>query len=128
MMKGNPRKRLNTADLPAIPEKLYFTIGEVAQMCAVETHVLRYWEKEFPDISPSKRRGNRRYYKPKDVHLIRKVRTLLYDQGFTIDGARRQLSQPADKDPTIDQPSKAQGVVLTVLDQLEEIVKELETA
>ena len=128
MMKGNPRKRLNTADLPAIPEKLYFTIGEVAQMCAVETHVLRYWEQEFPDISPSKRRGNRRYYKPKDVHLIRKVRTLLYDQGFTIDGARRQLSQPADKDPTIDQPSKAQGVVLTVLDQLEEIVKELETA
>lgn len=128
MMKGNPRKRLNTADLPAIPEKLYFTIGEVAQMCAVETHVLRYWEQEFPDISPSKRRGNRRYYKPKDVHLIRKVRTLLYDQGFTIDGARRQLSQPAEKDPTLDQPSKAQGVVLTVLDQLEEIVKELETA
>ena len=128
MMKGNPRKRLNTADLPAIPEKLYFTIGEVAQMCAVETHVLRYWEQEFPDISPSKRRGNRRYYKPKDVHLIRKVRTLLYDQGFTIDGARRQLSQPAEKDPTLDQPSKTQGVVLTVLDQLEEIVKELETA
>ena len=128
MMKGNPRKRLNTADLPAIPEKLYFTIGEVAQMCAVETHVLRYWEQEFPDISPSKRRGNRRYYKPKDVHLIRKVRTLLYDQGFTIDGARRQLSQSAEKDPTLDQPSKAQGVVLTVLDQLEEIVKELETA
>ena len=128
MMKGNPRKRLNTADLPAIPEKLYFTIGEVAQMCAVETHVLRYWEQEFRDISPSKRRGNRRYYKPKDVHLIRKVRTLLYDQGFTIDGARRQLSQPAEKDPTSDQPSKAQGVVLTVIDQLEEIVKELETA
>ena len=127
MMKGNPRKRLNTADLPAIPEKLYFTIGEVAQMCAVETHVLRYWEQEFPDISPSKRRGNRRYYKPKDVLLIRKVRTLLYDQGFTIDGARRQLSQPADKSPTPDHPSKAQGMVLTVLDQLEEIVKELET-
>ena len=127
MIKGNPRKKFSTVDLPAIPDKLYFTIGEVAQMCAVETHVLRYWEQEFPDISPSKRRGNRRYYKPKDVRLIRKVRQLLYDQGFTIEGARRQLSQP--EEPVLPESSSVQSdtSMSTFIEELEGIVKELET-
>ena len=113
--------------MPAIPDKLYFTSGEVAQMCAVETHVLRYWEQEFPDISPSKRRGNRRYYKPKDVRLIRKVRQLLYDQGFTIEGARRQLSQP--EEPVLPESSSVQSdtSMSTFIEELEGIVKELET-
>ncbi len=127
MIKGKPRKKFSTVDLPAIPDKLYFTIGEVAQMCAVETHVLRYWEQEFPDISPSKRRGNRRYYKPKDVQLIRKVRALLYDQGFTIEGARRQLSQVDDSsDSELSVESHSSQPMGEFILELEGIVKELE--
>ncbi|MFP4155444.1 MAG: MerR family transcriptional regulator [Halothiobacillaceae bacterium] len=83
-----------TADLPAIPQKRYFTIGEVSELCAVKTHVLRYWEQEFGQLKPVKRRGNRRYYQRHDIELIRRIRNLLYDQGFTIAGARQQLEQP----------------------------------
>ena len=79
-------------ELPAIPGKRYFTIGEVSELCAVKPHVLRYWEQEFPQLSPVKRRGNRRYYQRQDVLLIRQIRALLYDQGFTIGGARQRLS------------------------------------
>ncbi len=81
----------NSPDLPEIPTKRYFTIGEVSELCAVKPHVLRYWEQEFPELKPSKRRGNRRYYQRHDVQLIRQIRTLLYEQGFTISGARLQL-------------------------------------
>lgn len=77
--------------LPAIPAKRYFTIGEVSDLCAVKPHVLRYWEQEFTQLRPMKRRGNRRYYQHHEVLLIRKIRELLYDQGFTISGARNQL-------------------------------------
>ncbi|MGC9456930.1 MAG: MerR family transcriptional regulator [Halothiobacillaceae bacterium] len=83
-----------TADLPPIPQKRYFTIGEVSELCAVKTHVLRYWEQEFGQLKPVKRRGNRRYYQRHDIELIRRIRNLLYDQGFTIAGARQQLEQP----------------------------------
>ena len=79
-------------ELPVIPGKRYFTIGEVAELCAVKAHVLRYWEQEFPQLSPVKRRGNRRYYQRQDVLMIRQIRALLYDQGFTIGGARQRLS------------------------------------
>ncbi|MGH8605828.1 MAG: MerR family transcriptional regulator [Gammaproteobacteria bacterium] len=79
-------------DLPAIPGKRYFTIGEVSDLCAVKPHVLRYWEQEFPQLKPIKRRGNRRYYQRQDVILIRQIRSLLYEQGFTIGGARQRLS------------------------------------
>ena len=79
-------------ELPTIPGKRYFTIGEVAELCAVKAHVLRYWEQEFPQLSPVKRRGNRRYYQRQDVLMIRQIRALLYDQGFTIGGARQRLS------------------------------------
>ncbi|MFZ9642480.1 MAG: MerR family transcriptional regulator [Candidatus Methylopumilus sp.] len=81
---------LNT-ELPPIPAKRYFTIGEVSELCGVKPHVLRYWEQEFTQLSPVKRRGNRRYYQHHEVLLIRRIRTLLYDDGFTISGARNLL-------------------------------------
>jgi len=79
-------------ELPPIPGKRYFTIGEVSELCGVKPHVLRYWEQEFPQLSPVKRRGNRRYYQRHDVLMVRQIRNLLYEQGFTISGARLQLS------------------------------------
>ena len=80
-----------TDQLPPIPAKRYFAIGEVSELCAVKPHVLRYWEREFKQLHPVKRRGNRRYYQPRDVIIVRRIRELLYDQGFTIDGARQRL-------------------------------------
>ena len=85
-------------ELPPIPGKRYFTIGEVSELCAVKPHVLRYWEQEFPQLNPVKRRGNRRYYQRQDVLMIRQIRALLYDQGFTIGGARQRLSGDEAKD------------------------------
>lgn len=82
----------NNNQLPVIPGKRYFTIGEVSELCDVKPHVLRYWEQEFPNLSPVKRRGNRRYYQRQDVLIIRQIRSLLYDQGFTIGGARQRLT------------------------------------
>lgn len=79
--------------LPPIPDKRYFTIGEVSDLCQVKPHVLRYWEQEFPQLRPVKRRGNRRYYKQHDVLIVRDIRELLYKQGFTISGARGQLRE-----------------------------------
>ena len=81
--------------LPAIPAKRYFTIGEVSDLCAVKPHVLRYWEQEFTQLKPVKRRGNRRYYQHHEVLLIRRIRDLLYEQGFTINGARHRLESDA---------------------------------
>jgi len=78
-------------ELPPIPAKRYFTIGEVSDLCAVKPHVLRYWEQEFAQLKPVKRRGNRRYYQHHEVLLIRRIRDLLYEQGFTINGARHRL-------------------------------------
>lgn len=83
------------ATLPPIPAKRYFTIGEVSELCGVKPHVLRYWEQEFAQLKPVKRRGNRRYYQHHEVLLIRRIRELLYEQGFTISGARNKLdNQP----------------------------------
>jgi len=81
--------------LPQIPAKRYFTIGEVSDLCGVKPYVLRYWEQEFTQLKPMKRRGNRRYYQHHEVLLIRRIRELLYDQGFTISGARNRLSESA---------------------------------
>jgi DNA-binding transcriptional MerR regulator len=83
--------RHKTELLPPIPAKRYFTIGEVSDLCAVKPHVLRYWEQEFTQLKPVKRRGNRRYYQHHEVLLIRRIRDLLYEQGFTINGARHRL-------------------------------------
>jgi len=88
-------------ELPPIPGKRYFTIGEVSQLCEVKPHVLRYWEQEFPQLKPVKRRGNRRYYQRQDVIVIRQIRGLHYDQGFTIGGARQRLQgEEAKQDQT----------------------------
>lgn len=95
--KGGKRGNLKQ-ELPTIPDKLYFTIGEVSRLCNLKTHVLRYWEQEFPQLSPSKRKGNRRYYQRKDVILIRDIMSLLYEQGFTIEGARTKLSNEGKHD------------------------------
>ena len=94
MDSGAPR-------LPAIPAKRYFTIGEVSELCGVKPYVLRYWEQEFTQLKPMKRRGNRRYYQHHEVLLIRRIRELLYDQGFTISGARNRLSEAAAADPVV---------------------------
>ena len=97
--------------LPPIPAKRYFTIGEVSELCGVKPHVLRYWEQEFTQLRPVKRRGNRRYYQHHEVLLIRRIRELLYEQGFTINGARTRLGQNA-AEPT---PAATTPVVSTHL-------------
>ncbi|VFR16714.1 Transcriptional regulator, MerR family [plant metagenome] len=91
-----------TVALPPIPAKRYFTIGEVSDLCGVKPHVLRYWEQEFTQLKPVKRRGNRRYYQHHEVLLIRRIRSLLYEQGFTISGARNRLSD-GGRDASFDQ-------------------------
>jgi DNA-binding transcriptional MerR regulator len=107
-----------TAELPAIPGKRYFTIGEVSDLCGVKPHVLRYWEQEFPQLKPVKRRGNRRYYQRHDVLMIRQIRSLLYEQGFTIGGARQQLSGESAK---TDQ-NQSQQIVRQMRVELEEVL------
>jgi DNA-binding transcriptional MerR regulator len=91
--------------LPPIPAKRYFTIGEVSELCGVKPHVLRYWEQEFTQLKPVKRRGNRRYYQHHEVLLIRKIRELLYEQGFTISGARNRLDGAEEKIETAAAPT-----------------------
>lgn len=91
MSKAPKLERPARTELPPIPAKRYFTIGEVSELCAVKAHVLRYWEQEFTQLRPVKRRGNRRYYQHHEVLLIRRIRELLYEEGFTISGARQRL-------------------------------------
>lgn len=108
----------NNNELPPIPAKRYFTIGEVSDLCAVKPHVLRYWEQEFSELSPVKRRGNRRYYQRHDVLLIRQIRHLLYEQGYTIGGARSHLaSGPADADA-----ARSKQLIQQTISELEAIV------
>ena len=87
------------SELPPIPAKRYFTIGEVSELCAVKAHVLRYWEQEFTQLRPVKRRGNRRYYQHHEVLLIRRIRELQYEEGFTISGARQRLEHDTETPP-----------------------------
>ena len=96
--------RAKTA-LPPIPAKRYFTIGEVSDLCAVKPHVLRYWEQEFSQLKPVKRRGNRRYYQHHEVLLIRRIRDLLYEQGFTINGARHRLDSEGNEPRATARPA-----------------------
>ena len=108
------------SELPPIPAKRYFTIGEVAELCAVKPHVLRYWEQEFSQLKPVKRRGNRRYYQHHEVLLIRRIRQLLYEEGFTISGARNKLESA---DPVKPQPAReSQARDLTPAELREELV------
>ena len=109
----------NNKELVPIPNKRYFTIGEVSELCEVKPHVLRYWEQEFPDLKPVKRRGNRRYYQRHDVMLIRQIRSLLYDEGYTIGGARQKSSGEEAKEDT----SQSQQIVRQLRSELEEVLK-----
>jgi DNA-binding transcriptional MerR regulator len=101
----------NNDELPVIPGKRYFTIGEVSELCAVKPHVLRYWEQEFPNLKPVKRRGNRRYYQREDVILIRQIRSLLYDQGYTIGGARQRMSGDDGSTGNVDYKEMIQQMI-----------------
>src|SRR3978361_597477 len=122
-----------TTDLPAIPAKRYFPIGEVSELCGVKPHVLRYWEQEFTQLKPLKRRGNRRYYQHHEVLLIRRIRELLYEHGFTINGARNRLEEhgaipgstragDSQKTMTVPQPLSPS----TIRKELKSILKMLE--
>lgn len=109
----------NNSELPPIPGKRYFTIGEVSELCAVKPHVLRYWEQEFPQLKPVKRRGNRRYYQRHDVIMIRQIRDLLYEQGFTIGGARQKLSGEGAKEDA----NQSQQIIRQIRTELEEVLQ-----
>jgi DNA-binding transcriptional MerR regulator len=109
---------METVTLPPIPAKRYFTIGEVSDLCAVKPHVLRYWEQEFTQLRPMKRRGNRRYYQHHEVLMIRRIRDLLYDQGFTISGARNKLQElvQEQRDRKLAGPDLLNGVEVLATD------------
>ena len=114
-------------DLPPIPAKRYFTIGEVSDLCAVKPHVLRYWEQEFTQLKPVKRRGNRRYYQHHEVLLVRRIRELLYQEGFTISGARNRLEDgPGQMLDTPDTAVDSSG--MSVRTELVSIIEFLRTA
>ncbi len=108
----------NNHELPEIPCKRYFTIGEVSDLCAVKPHVLRYWEQEFNQLRPIKRRGNRRYYQRQDVVLIRQIRSLLYELGFTIGGAKQQISNDTGTPEITD----SQQMIRALRVELEEVL------
>ncbi len=109
----------SNSELPAIPAKRYFTIGEVSELCEVKPHVLRYWETEFPSLKPVKRRGNRRYYQRHDVLTIRQIRSLLYEQGFTITGARQRLEgEPGKAEATL-----SLQIIKQVRQELEDVLQ-----
>lgn len=111
----------NNDELPRIPSKRYFTIGEVSELCAVKPHVLRYWEQEFPDLAPVKRRGNRRYYQRHDIMLIRQIRSLLYQEGYTIGGARQHLAGDVVKDDN----AQSQQLIRQLRSELEDVLRVL---
>lgn len=123
MTKNSKRKSKSDKQLPVIPDKRYFTISEVSILCAVKAYVLRYWEQEFPQLKPVKRRGNRRYYQQQDVLLVRQIRKLLYDDGFTIEGARAQLSSAPE---SVSQSVKIDAMVKKVISDLENVLQNLQ--
>lgn len=106
-------------ELPPIPGKRYFTIGEVSELCGVKPHVLRYWEQEFEQLAPVKRRGNRRYYQHHDVLMIRQIRSLLYEQGFTIGGARQRLNN----EQTGEENTRYKMIIRQMIVELEDVLK-----
>ena len=121
-MEPNP-KDSNKEPLPPIPAKRYFTIGEVSELCGVKPHVLRYWEQEFTQLKPVKRRGNRRYYQHHEVLLVRRIRELLYNEGFTISGARNRLEgasfeEAETAEPASLTPEQLRSELLNIADLL----------
>ncbi|NHC07711.1 MerR family transcriptional regulator [Azonexus fungiphilus] len=124
-MESRP-KAPGSEDLPPIPAKRYFTIGEVSELCGVKPHVLRYWEQEFNQLKPVKRRGNRRYYQHHEVLLVRRIRELLYNQGFTISGARNRLDEggavesrsTVDTEYEVKMPASLRGELKAIIEML----------
>ncbi len=114
-MTTSPGKIDTKVVLPPIPAKRYFTIGEVSELCGVKPHVLRYWEQEFTQLRPMKRRGNRRYYQHHEVLLVRRIRELLYDHGFTISGARNRLAE------TVQSGRKKEAELIQPVDRIREV-------
>ena len=118
---------ISSDQLPPIPSKRYFTIGEVSELCGVKPHVLRYWEQEFPQLKPVKRRGNRRYYQRHDVLVIREIRSLLYEQGYTIGGARQKLTSGEEPQPAeVVSLQGGKNVYRELREELEGVLKFLE--
>lgn len=113
---------IKAKDLPAIPDKRYFTISEVSTLCQLKAYVLRYWEQEFPQLSPIKRKGNRRYYQLNDILLVRQIKQLLYEDGFTIEGARAKLECMPDE---ISQSIKMGATVKKMIAELESVLQNL---
>jgi len=111
--------------LPPIPAKRYFTIGEVSDLCGVKPHVLRYWEQEFTQLKPVKRRGNRRYYQHHEVLLIRRIRHLLYDEGFTINGARQRLDHAASEAAVKSVPETVRVSATSLREEIERVLDAL---
>lgn len=109
--------------LPDIPDKIYFTIGEVSELCDLKPHVLRYWEEEFPQLKPNKRAGNRRYYLRDDVLMVRKIKNLLYEQGFTIEGAKTKLAQ--EKKDKLQPLAISSSFINALLLDLQDVVDKL---
>ncbi|WP_298393282.1 MerR family transcriptional regulator [Azonexus hydrophilus] len=123
-MESRP-KSPGSEDLPPIPAKRYFTIGEVSELCGVKPHVLRYWEQEFNQLKPVKRRGNRRYYQHHEVLLVRRIRELLYNQGFTISGARNRLDEGGAVERPVAGAEAAQKKSAGLRDELKSIIEML---
>lgn len=125
--QGRNLSKKTSLALPQIPDKVYFTIGEVSKLCLLEPYVLRYWEQEFPKLNPTKRCGNRRYYKREEIILIRRIKNLLYEQGYTIEGARLKLE--CDKNASISSASDAKSVELikNIVAQLKSLLEEIES-
>lgn len=124
MLELKDSTKTSDTDLSPIPDKLYFSIGEVGELCDLKPHVLRYWEQEFEQLSPSKRRGNRRYYQRKDVLFVRQIKNLLYGKGYTIEGARLHLA--GDDSASLQKMQGSHATLQSMVAQLERIVEELE--
>lgn len=119
--------QIPNSELPAIPSKRYFTIGEVSDLCCVKAYILRYWEQEFPSLKPMKRRGNRRYYQHEDVLMIRQIRGLLYEEGYTISGARQKLLGITDEQPAVLEVQEDDDLLAQVVQGLEEVLATLKS-
>jgi len=125
---NTPKPPECSEELPEIPNKRYFTIGEASELCAVKSHVLRYWEQEFIQLAPVKRRGNRRYYQREDIELIRHIRGLLYGQGFTISGARQQLETMLNGAPQSVSIQDISQQLQSIITSLRDGIKHIDSA
>jgi DNA-binding transcriptional MerR regulator len=119
--------QIPNSELPAIPSKRYFTIGEVSDLCCVKAYILRYWEQEFPSLKPMKRRGNRRYYQREDVLMIRQIRGLLYEEGYTISGARQKLLGSSDEPVEVSTEDLLPATLEQVIQRLENVLVTLKS-